>query len=131
MICKAITELNEYNALVIPVEEGKGIVTELPAAVNEAVSLAAEGFVGKKSETKVLTMPVEGKLVSVILIGLGDGSGHPKNRFTAFAVAMQECKKVKAEKVTVLMDNAPNLCKCPNVKMKAVEAFHLANYSFN
>ena len=39
MICKAITELNEYNALVIPVEEGKGIVTELPAAVNEAVSL--------------------------------------------------------------------------------------------
>ena len=131
MICKAITELNEYNALVIPVEEGKGIVTELPAAVNEAVSLAAEGFVGKKSETKVLTMPVEGKLVSVILIGLGDGSGHPKNRFTAFAVAMQECKKVKAEKVTVLMDNAPNLCKCPNVKMKAVEAFHMANYSFN
>ena len=131
MICKAITELNEYNALVIPVEEGKGILTELPVELNHAVSLAAEGFIGKKSESKVLTLPVAGKLVSVILIGLGDGSGHPKNRFTAFASAMQECKKVRAEKVTVLMDNAPNLTKCPNVKMKAVEAFHLANYSFN
>lgn len=131
MICKATTELNEYNALVIPVEEGKGIVIDLPETVKEAVALAAEGFRGKKSETKVLTLPVDGKLLSVILIGLGDGSGHPKNRFTAFAVAMQECKKVKAPKVTVLMDNAPNLTKCPNVKMKAVEAFHLAGYSFN
>ena len=41
MICKAITDWNEYNALVIPVEEGKGIVTAVPEALKEAVSLAA------------------------------------------------------------------------------------------
>lgn len=131
MNCKAIVTLEQYDALVIPVEEGKGIVAEIPAAVKEAVALAADGFVGKKSELKTMTMPVDGKLVSVVLVGIGNEKDIPKYRFLAFASAAQECKKVKAKSVSVLMDNAPNLTKCPNVKAKAVEAFHLANYAFN
>lgn len=131
MIGKAITKLENYDALVIPVEEGKGILIELPEAVREAASLAAADFKGKKSDTKVLTMPVDGKLVSLVLIGLGDGSGILKDRFLAFAQAAQKCKEVKAVRVSVLMDNAPELTKCPFAKEKAVEAFHLANYSFN
>ncbi len=130
MICKAITALNEYDALIVPVEEGKGIVTELPSTLREAATLAAESFEGKKSQLKVLTLPVEGKLVTLMLLGLGDGSGILKNRFVAFAAAAKQCKELKVKKVTVLMDNAPNLLSCHCAKEKAVEAFHLANYTF-
>lgn len=130
MICTAIKEWDQYQAVVLPVEQGKGLQIELPAEWQEAAALAMENFTGKKSELKSLTLPIKGKLCSLILLGLGDGSGHPKNRFTAFAYAMQECKKLKAESVVIAMDNAPELCRSQKAKRAAVEAFLLAGYQF-
>ncbi len=131
MLCKASQEYKLSDALVLPVEEGKGILIDLPEEWKEAAALAAENFSGKKSELKTITLPLEGKLRSLILVGLGKETEIPKYRFLAFAGAAQECKKLKAATVAVLMDNAGELCSCSAVKAKAVEAFHLANYSFN
>ncbi len=131
MLCKASKVYEKSDALVLPIEEGKGITVDMPAEWKEAVALAAEGFTGKKSEIKTITLPIDGKLCSLVLVGIGKENEIPKYRFMAFAAAAQECKKIKAKSVTVLMDNAPDLCKCKAVKAKAVEAFHLANYSFN
>ncbi len=131
MLCKARKTYETADTLILPVEEGKGIVIDLPEEWKEAAVLAAEGFSGKRSELKTITLPLKGKLRSLILIGLGKEQEIPKYRFLAFATAAQECKKVKAHSAAVLMDNAAELCACPAVKAKAVEAFHLAHYAFN
>lgn len=122
------------DAVIIPFTWKGGLKVELPAecrALAEAV-MAAKDFEGKCGEVHSVQVCLEGKLVQIVLAGLGDPDKNTaREQFQAFAKAMACCKAEKAENVTVLLDNGDRLFAYPDRVRKLCEVPYLTGYRFD
>lgn len=122
------------DAVIIPFTRKGGLKVKLPReceAVVEA-AMAAKSFDGKCGEVHSVSACLEGRLVQIVLAGLGDPMENTaREQLQAFAKAMASCKSEKAESVIVLMDNADGMSAYPDRLRKLCEVPYLTGYRFD
>lgn len=131
----------EYDALVIPFTEertmeqaacGEAGAEGLPQRICEAVraALAAGFLAGTCGSVYSLNLYGNGHFVKVVMVSLGDGGNTNREIFLALSKAFKCCREAKAAVTAVLLDNAPEIFDCPDLRRKAFELPFLVSYQF-
>lgn len=117
------------DACVIPFTAPAVYATSICPEADRAVSLALEaGFSGREGELQVLTLPCEGRLMHVVLVGLGS-SPSPRCVHLSVAKALRRCKEQQTRDISMVLENAPVLLQDEALFEAACRLPTLVNYT--
>lgn len=122
------------DAVIIPFTKGQSLAADIPKAWREAVliALARKPFQGEMKECRSVTVCEGGRLLLLVLAGLGDQETCSSREVClAFARALKKCREEGAKKTDVLLDNAPELFEYPDRLKKLCELPFLVSYEFD
>lgn len=133
-IVKKVQHDSNYDTIIIPF--AKDLKIEVPIAENLKTPIDAvikEGlFKGESEEIYKLSMVSEGKILNIVLLGLGEEEkADNRSIFIAFSKAFSTCKELKAKIIRVMLDNVKAYINNYDVVEKICEGASLANYEFN
>ena len=133
-IIKKLQHDSNYDTVIIPFADGLEQTVSIPEDIQAPISAAIKAglFKGESEELYKLSLVSEGKILNIVLLGLGE-EDKLSNRsiFIAFSKAFSACKKLKAKFINVILDNATGYINDYDVVEKICESALLANYEFN
>lgn len=124
----------ECSSMIIPFTDKLEMNTELPEEIKAIVKCAIDDgiFTGRLDEVYSLALLVSGRLMNVVLVGLGDDRNiNNRKVFISFGKAYRRCKELKVRDITVLLDNAPSITHVYDVCRKICELPQLVYYNFD
>lgn len=108
LICR---EFSQADAYIVPFSSPARRIVSLGTALDSAVDTALDQrFKADPGEIMALTVPLEGKLVDVVLVGLGGAALSPRRLLLNVAPAFRRCRELGAAHIAVALDNMPELC---------------------
>lgn len=106
-ICRAFPAADAYIVpCMTPPARTVSLGEALDAAIDVAIAARFDASTGAMTE---LTLPVDGRLATVILFGLGEALPTPRKLYVSLAKAFRRCKELGARSLAFALDNAPAL----------------------
>lgn len=133
-IIKKIQQNSNYDTVIFPFTKSLELTASIPEDIQAPITaVMKEGlFKGEGSEIYRISLLSEGKILNIVLFGLGEEEkANNRDVFIAFSKAFSACIVLKSKVISVMLDNAKACTNDYSVVEKICESALLSNYEFN